>query len=90
MIVASIETLCSENPEWQRHWQSFKQAESLPALVCTVLQLGLLFARLVLEAELTERAQALTQWPECTQCGHRLNSKGFCARQMTTLIGVIR
>jgi hypothetical protein len=90
MIIASIETLCPENSEWQRNWQSFKQAESLPALVCTVLQLGLLFARLVLEAELTERAQALNDWPVCKQCGHRLNSKGFGARQMTTLIGVVR
>lgn len=90
MIVASLETLCPEHPEWQRQWQTFKQADSLPALVCTVLQLGLLFARLVLEAELRERAQPLNDWPTCQQCGHRLNSKGFRARQMTTLIGVIR
>lgn len=90
MIVASIETLYPENSEWQQQWQTFKQAESLPTLVHAVLQLGLLFARLVLEAELRERAQPLNDWPTCKQCGHRLNSKGFCARQMTTLIGVIR
>lgn len=90
MIVASLENLCRENPEWQQQWQTFKESERLPALVCAVLQLGLLFARMALEAELRERAQPLNDWPACKQCGHRLNSKGFCARQMTTLIGVIR
>lgn len=90
MILSSIEEICQQAPEWSQHWTLFDQAESLAGKVCTALQLGLLFARLLLEADLTQRAQVSHPWPECPQCGRRLRSKGFRPRQMVTLIGVVR
>lgn len=90
MIVAFIEAQCRQTPEWQQQWQAFEQAASFPALVCAALQLGLLFARLVLETELSQRAQAPQSWPVCEGCGHRYRSKGFRPRQMMTLIGVVK
>lgn len=90
MILSSIESLCQQNPEFQQRWQTLEQAQSLPALVCSALQLGLMIARRVLESELNRRAQVPTTWPECPHCGQRLRSKGLRSRQMTTLIGVIR
>jgi hypothetical protein len=89
MILSSIQEFCPTTPEWQRHWKGFAEAEGFPALVCSALQLGLLFARWVLSTALNERAAAPQSWPACEQCGQRLRSKGFRARQMTTLIGVV-
>lgn len=90
MIVSSIEEICQHTPEWSEQWTVFEQAESLAGKVCAALQLGLLFARIVLETDLTQRAQEPQAWPVCSQCGHRLRSKGFRPRQMMTLIGVVR
>lgn len=90
MIVSSIREHCPENREWARQWEAFSQAQRFPALVCSALQLGLLFAQWVLETALNERAQLAQAWPACEQCGHRLRSKGFRPRQLTTLIGVVR
>ena len=90
MIVSSIEELCQHHPEWSEQWTQFEQASSLSAKVCTALQVGLLFARILLETDLNQRAQTTQVWPECPQCGHRLRSKGFRHRQMVTLIGVVR
>ena len=90
MILASIEGICSQHSEWSEQWAQFKQAKSLPAMVGAVLQIGLLLARMLLEEELNQRAQAVQVWPLCAQCGRRYRSKGFRARQMTTLIGVVR
>lgn len=90
MIVSSIETLCQQTPEWKEQWQTFQQAQSFPGLVCAALQLGLLFARMVLESELNQRAQVPQVWPVCDSCGSRFRSKGFRPRQLMTLIGVVR
>jgi hypothetical protein len=90
MILSSIEASCPTTPEWQAQWAHFAAAEGFAALVCSALQLGLLFARWVLSTALSERASAAHSWPECVQCGQRLRSKGFRPRQMTTLIGVVR
>lgn len=58
-------------------------------MVLLVLQLGLLFARIVLEEELTQRTQVHRPWGNCPSCGRRLRSKGYVSRQMETLIGAI-
>ncbi|NJN00107.1 MAG: hypothetical protein HC800_25855 [Phormidesmis sp. RL_2_1] len=89
MIVSSIQAFCPESREWQKQWTAFSKAEGLPSLVCSALQLGLLFARWVLTTALAERAAAPQRWPACAQCGHQLRSKGYRPRQMTTLIGVV-
>lgn len=90
MIVSSIEEICQQHPEWSGQWREFDQADSLAGKVCAALQLGLLFARLLLETDLNQRAQTAHPWPACPECGHRLRSKGFRPRQMVTLIGVVR
>lgn len=90
MIVSSIEELCQQHPEWSEQWALFEQTDRLAAKVCIALQLGLLFARLLLETDLNQRAQVSHRWPLCPQCGRRFRSKGFRPRQMATLIGVVR
>jgi len=89
MILSSIRAVCPTNPEWESQWETFGKAERFPALVFSALQLGLLFARWVLSTALNERAQSSQVWPPCEQCGHRLRSKGFRPRQLSTLIGVV-
>jgi hypothetical protein len=66
-----------------------QQAPSLTAMVQAAWRLGLAVALLVVQEVVTARAQAPTVWPVCPQCGARLHSKGFVARQLTTLLGVV-
>ena len=85
----SIIQLYPERPEWSHHVEQLRQAQTLPEMVLLALQLGLLFARIVLEAELMQRAQVRQPWGDCPTCSRRLRSKGYVRRQMQTLIGAI-
>jgi len=76
-------------PQWQEQSAALQSAVSLSALVCQVLQMGLMLARWLLEAELERRAQEPCEWSSCPSCGHRLNSKGWQSRQLQTLVGQI-
>ena len=89
MILASIESLLAEQPEWHQQTKQLESATHLTALVWIALQMGLLLARLVLETELNERGQAKTEWSCCSRCGIRLRSHGYRRRQVTTLVGDI-
>jgi hypothetical protein len=78
-----------EQPDSQSRLASLSAATPLPAMVMVALQVGLMVARWLLETELTRRAQAPSEWPNCPHCGSRLHSKGFQRRQMQTLVGAI-
>jgi hypothetical protein len=70
--------------------QRFQQSQTLSQLVLTAWQLGLWFARTLVEQELEARAQRPTVWGTCRVCGRRLHSKGFAPRQVLTLVGVVQ
>lgn len=89
MTVQHLESLYPDRSEWLSHCEQLRQAMTLPDLVWMALQLGLLFARLAVEQELNQRAQAPTHWPVCPSCQGQIRSKGFRRRQMSTLIGRI-
>lgn len=78
-----------ETAEWQEHSAKLQAASSLSAMVCCVLQMGLMLARWLLEGELERRAQAPCEWSACPNCSHRLNSKGWQPRQIQTLVGLV-
>jgi hypothetical protein len=90
MTVQHLESLYPENKEWLSGCEQLQQAITLPDLVWMALQLGLLFARLAVEQELTNRAIVKTKWQSCPGCQGQIRSKGFRPRQMSTLIGCIR
>lgn len=90
MIVSFAEHLELDDGQWTSHWNQFQSADTLSELVWYGLQLGLLFARIAVEAELNERAHQPTAWPNCPTCGRRCRSKGQRSRQLHTLIGEIR
>lgn len=90
MIIPVIESLDGTHPEWSESWHRFQQSSSLASLVWNALQLGLLFARIVVESELSMRAKRPTDWPVCPVCGRRYRSKGLLPRRLNTLIGEIR
>jgi hypothetical protein len=78
-----------EHPDCQARLSALSTATPLPAMVMVALQVGLMVARWLLETELTRRAQAPQEWPNCPHCGSRLHSKGFQRRQIQTLVGAI-
>ena len=87
---SSIEQLLlPKNSDWQQLCQSLETATTLPALVLAAWQIGLWFAKVIVEQQLTERAQLPTQWSCCPVCGTRLVNKGFVKRQMLTLVGQV-
>jgi formate dehydrogenase maturation protein FdhE len=89
MIIPPIEQNCPEQSEWQQYCEQLREASSLSAIVWNALQMGLLLARLMVEQELTRRAEEPTAWGTCPTCGSRLHSKGWQSRQMQTLVGKI-
>ena len=54
-----------ETAPWQEQSAAFHSASSLSELVCRVLQLGLMLAHWLLEAELERRAQEPCEWSHC-------------------------
>ena len=90
MIIPVVECLERDHPEWSEDWTRFKTSSTLASLVWNALQLSLLFARMIVEAELSRRAKHPTDWPDCPICGRRYHSKGFVSRRLNTLIGEIR
>jgi hypothetical protein len=78
-----------DTASWEEQRATLQAASSLSAMVCCVLQMGLLLARWLLEAELERRAHEPCEWSNCPTCGHRLNSKGWQSRQVQTLVGQI-
>jgi hypothetical protein len=44
----------------------------------------------LVEEELKKRAERPTEWTECSQCGGRLESKGFVGRSLRGLIGLVK
>lgn len=89
MIIPVVESLKHEHPEWSESWTRFETSSTLSSLVWNALQLGLLFARIAVESELSMSAKRPTVWPNCPVCGRRYRSKGFVSRRLNTLIGEI-
>lgn len=86
---ASIEQLLPDRPDWQQLCKTFKATTTLTSLVLTAWQMGLWFAKTIVEQQLAERAQAPTEWSCCSVCGTQVVSKGFAKRQMLTLVGKV-
>ena len=82
--------LYSRYPESQELIEKIRRAKTLAKMILNALQLAFLLAIKIVETDLFERAQTPTEWPNCPECGRRLNSKGFVPRQITSLIGEIR
>lgn len=89
MSLTSRVTMWLEQAEFQVQISALKSASKLPQMVCIAMQLGLMLACRVLEAELSERADKPQEWPACKSCGKRLHSKGWQSRQIQTLVGNI-
>lgn len=89
MKLAPIEQICPETPEWTTQCEKLQSESSLAGMVWAALQMGLWLARLVLEGELTRRAEEPMKWKCCQKCGHKLQSKGWQKRQIETLVGRI-
>lgn len=84
-----IQQLDLDDPDWQQLCQKLRTSTTLVAIVLSAWQMALWSAKLIVEQQLTERAQATLSWNCCRGCGTPLVSKGFVKRQMLTLVGQI-
>jgi hypothetical protein len=75
---------------WQELIDAIENAPSLTAMMLAAWHLARALAVTLVEEELARRAQSPTTWPNCEQCGKKLESKGFEERQLTGLIGIVR
>ncbi len=89
-MISLTDSLRQGAPALQDLLAAVQQAPTLAQMVLAAWRLGLAVALLVVQEVVLARAQAPTVWPTCPQCGARLHSKGFVARQLTTLLGVLR
>jgi hypothetical protein len=73
--------------ELQQLYEKLQRSVTLASLVLAAWQIGLWFARSLVNHELNERAKVAQSWGNCHECGSRLESKGFVSRRMLTLVG---
>lgn len=76
-----------DDRELQPLYEKLQTSLTLASLVLAAWQMGLWFARKLVEQQLQERAQVPQVWSDCVTCGSRLESKGFVQRRMLTLVG---
>lgn len=76
--------------EWQESLNELEKANTLEQLLLLAYQLARLVALAVVEEVLRVRTAEGVPWPNCPQCGQRLESKGRKRRQLRTLIGVVK
>jgi len=74
-------------PGLQPLYDKLQTSTTLASLVLAAWEIGLWFAKTLVEHQLDERAKQPQVWGHCSQCGRRLESKGFVRRQMLTLVG---
>ena len=86
-MLALSKPVISELPEWQHFYEELEASTTLASLVLAAWQIGLWFAKTVVEQQLNERANRPDGWGICDTCGNRLHSKGFVSRRMLTLVG---
>jgi len=79
-----------DDPSVQRLLRAVDNAPSLTALILAAWQAARVLAVHMVEAVLAERAHGPTAWPACAACGIPLQSKGFAARQVTSVLGPIQ
>lgn len=77
------------NFERQTLLDQIANAPTLSQMIVAAWQLARLLAVELVEETLAKRAQAKTEWGTCQQCGSQIHSKGFVARQIQSVIGVI-
>lgn len=75
--------------ELQQFYEKLQASVTLASLVLTAWQIGLWFAKTLVEQQLDQRARLPQKWENCTECGNPLESKGFVSRRMLTLVGPV-
>ncbi len=83
----SIEDIDEETIELLKR---LNETSNLTIMIALAWQIARRFAVKLIENILEERAANPTSWPNCPQCGGRLESKGKQKRQLRTIIGVIK
>jgi len=76
-----------DTPEWHQFYEKLQKSTTLASLVLAAWQIGLWFAKTLVEQQLNQRSQQPQTWEKCSQCGVRLQSKGFVSRRLLTLVG---
>ncbi len=77
----------TDAPTWRAFHEKLQTSVTLASLVLAAWQVGLWFAKTLVEDQLNERAKQPQPWKPCAKCGRRLESKGFVSRRMLTLVG---
>lgn len=77
------------NSERQALLDQIANAPTLSQIIVAAWQLAHMLAVELVEETLANRAQAKTEWGTCEKCGAQIHSKGFVARQIQSVIGVI-
>ena len=82
----SLQTIVNNLQQEIGKIETFRKFEEI---IMVSEQIGKQISARLTENILQQRAQEPTIWGNCRQCGHKLYSKGFIARQMNTVLGLI-
>ncbi len=84
------EILLQFKPELHEDIQAVEQAVGIDEIEKAALKFSKSLAVCVIEETLRNRDRTPAERPLCPQCGEKLESKGFAARRMTSIVGMIQ
>lgn len=73
----------------QELFEKLVKARTLVEMILLALELGKTVAVKAVEIVLEKRTQERCKWPECPQCGARIENKEQQERQIKSIIGLI-
>ena len=76
--------------ELAAQWQAVETAATLEAMMAAAWVLARALVLLLMSQVLEARAAQPQNWPDCTVCGERLQSKGWVARQWRGVVGTVK
>lgn len=88
-MLSLTEILRQSDPLLQAMIRAVEEAPKLPQMILAAWQLARMVAINLVKEVLARRAQEPTSWPKCSQCGAKLESKGFVERKVQSLLGLI-
>jgi hypothetical protein len=83
------EIITLNRTELQEKVERIRNTSQLAEMIMAAWEFGLWIAKKILEQILEEKACRIVHWPDCPQCGAKLENKGRSDREMKSIIGTI-
>lgn len=87
-MLCSLESI-AKDAGYLQELRDLKNSQTLIMIVMNAWKIACMLGVKLVEEVLEERSNKQLPWPECPECGARIESKGRADRQIKTLLGIV-